>query len=146
MFSKSCKYAIRAVLFLAINSDEEQKMGVEKLATELAMPKPFLAKILQQLTKNNMISSAKGRNGGFYLSQKNKSSNLLTVIESFDGKGILTDCVLGLDNCSNENPCPYHDNVQKFRKDFLIQLQNETIQESAKRIDDQNLKLQNNHK
>ncbi len=143
MFSKSCKYAIRAVLYLAVNSDEDNKMGVEKLADELAVPKPFLAKILQQLTKTDLISSTKGRNGGFYLSQKNKSSNLLTVIETFDGKGILTNCVLGLDNCSNENPCPYHHNVQTFRKDFLTQLQNETIEESAKRIDDQNLKLKN---
>lgn len=143
MFSKSCKYAIRAVLFLATNTEDGRKMGVEELASELDVPKHFLAKILQQLTKNKMISSAKGRNGGFYLNEKNKSSNLLAVIESFEGKGTFTDCVLGLDSCSNENPCPYHGTMHRFRKEFLVQLQNETIEETAQRINTQDLKLQN---
>lgn len=143
MFSKTCKYAIRAVLFLATHTDEDKKMGVEQMAVELAAPKHFLAKILQQLSKHRMISSAKGRNGGFYLSEKNKSANLLTVIESFDGKGVFTDCVLGLDNCSNDNPCPYHDSVQKWRTAFYMQLQGETIEESAIRIEEQGLKLKN---
>ena len=143
MFSKSCKYAIRAVLYLAVNSDEDHKMGVEELARLLAVPKHFLAKVLQQLTKNRIVSSLKGKHGGFYLSTENKSSNLLAVIESFDGPGVFTDCVLGLDNCSNENPCPYHDAIQKYRHSFYTQLQNETIEVTAKRIDAQNLKLQN---
>jgi len=143
MFSKSCKYAIRSVLFLAVNTNEDKKMGVEELATELEVPKHFLAKVLQQLTKHRMISSAKGRNGGFYLSEQNKSASLLTVIESFDGPGIFTDCVLGLDNCSNENPCPYHDSVQQYRTAFYFQLQNETIEASAKRISEHDLKLKN---
>ncbi len=141
MFSKSCKYAIRAVLYLAINTDDDTKLGVEELATELVFPKHFLGKILQQLAKSGMVSSAKGKNGGFYLSKQNKAANLLTVIESIDGKGIFTDCILGLDNCSNENPCPYHNSIQKVRSEFLMQLKGETIEASAKRINEQSLKL-----
>jgi Rrf2 family protein len=141
MFSKSCKYAIRAVLYLAINTDKEVKLGVEELASTLDVPKHFLGKILQQLAKNNMVSSTKGRNGGFYLSKKNKAQNLLTVIKLIDGKGIFTDCILGLANCSNEKPCPYHDSIQKVRQEFLLQLKDETIAASAKRIDELSLKL-----
>lgn len=143
MFSKTCKYAIRAVLFLATNTDEETKMGAEDIAAELLISKPFLAKILQQLSKRNIISSSKGRNGGFYLSSQNRSANLRAVIETIDGQGVLTDCVLGLDNCSNDNPCPYHFSAQQYRTAFLQQLQNETIEESARRIAEQDLKLKN---
>jgi Rrf2 family transcriptional regulator, iron-sulfur cluster assembly transcription factor len=141
MFSKSCKYAIRAVLFLAINTNADHKMGVEEIGTELEIPKHFLAKILQQLTKTRIVSSAKGRNGGFYLSKENKSSNLMTVILSFDGPGVFSDCIIGLNNCSNENPCPYHNSVQKYRNQFLAQLQNETIEATALRVNKQNLKI-----
>ena len=143
MFSKSSKYAIRAVLFLAINSDEDRKIGVDELANKLVVPKHFLAKILQQLTKNKLISSTKGRHGGFYLNQENRSQNLISIIQSFDGKGVFTDCILGLDQCSNENPCPYHDSVQKFRGKFYHQLQKETLEQTAKRVNKLNLKLNN---
>lgn len=141
MFSKSCKYAIRAVLFLAINSDEDNKIGVEEIADRLDVSRHFLAKILQQLTKNRMISSVKGRNGGFYLTEKNRSSYLVSVIESFDGPGVFTDCVLGLESCSNEKPCPYHDTMMQYRRAFMDQIQNETFEEAARRINENNLEL-----
>jgi DNA-binding IscR family transcriptional regulator len=66
---------------------------------------------------------------------------LLSVIETFDGKGVFTDCVLGLNNCSNENPCPYHYSVQKFRTEFINQIQDESFDASAKRITEHGLKL-----
>jgi len=143
MFSKTCKYAIRAILFLAVNTNDNKKIGVDELAKELAVPKHFLAKILQKLSRNRMISSTRGRNGGFYLSKQNKTANLLTVIETFDGIGVFTDCILGLDYCSNDNPCPYHYSVQDYRSMFFMSLQDETIDASAKRIREQGLKLRN---
>jgi Rrf2 family protein len=141
MFSKSCKYAIRAILFLAIYTSDEQKIGVEDLAAKLNVPKHFLAKILQQLTRNRLISSNKGRNGGFYLTSENKKSNLLTVIECMDGARTFRECILGLAECSNENPCPYHRTVRKYRDQFLILIEKETIEESALRIKNDNLKI-----
>lgn len=141
MFSKSCKYAIRAVLFLAINTDDDTKLGVEELASELDVPKHFLGKILQQLAKNKMVSSTKGRNGGFFLNKQNKAANLLAIIESIDGKDIFQECILGLEQCSDANPCPYHDSIQKVRREFLLQLKDETIKASATRINEHSLKL-----
>ena len=67
MFSNSCQYAIRAVLYLAIHADTHHKLGAEVLAGALGIPRHFLAKILQQLAKNKLISSSRGRNGGFFL-------------------------------------------------------------------------------
>ena len=49
MLSNACKYAIRAVLFLGLNSNENIKFSAEKLANELEVPKPFLAQLI--LTK-----------------------------------------------------------------------------------------------
>lgn len=141
MFSKSCKYAIRSILFLAIHTSEEQKIGVGDLAVKLDVPKHFLAKILQQLTRHRLISSVKGRNGGFYLTEENKSSNLLTVIESIDGPRAFRECVLGMTECSNENPCPYHSAVRRYRDQFLTLVKEETISESAERIISNNLKI-----
>ena len=144
MFSKACKYAIRSVLFMATETSGNKKIGVDELAEKLDVPRHFLAKILQQLTKNRLISSSKGRNGGFYLNDKNRKSNLLNVIECIDGPGIFNDCVLGLEECSNTQPCPYHDSIMKYRNEFYEVVKTETIEESAKRIQAHNLRLQNN--
>ncbi len=141
MFSKSCKYAIRAVFYLATYGSEEDKLGVDDLAEKLNVPKHFLAKILQTLVRNKLVSSAKGRRGGFYLSEKNKKSNLLAVIECMDGPGTFTTCILGLAECSNDLPCPYHQSIKKYRDKFYDLVSSESIVESAKRIKSQNLKL-----
>ncbi len=141
MFSKSCEYAIRTVLFLASNPQEIT--GVEILAEKLDVPKHFLAKILQQLSRNGLISSVKGRNGGFYLSDKNKKQNLLSVIECIEGPGLFQHCIIGLANCSSASPCPYHHVIATYREEFYTLLKNESIEESARRINADNLKLQN---
>ena len=143
MFSNSGKYAIRAVLYLALNTDERHKMKAEDIAKALSIPKAFLAKILQQLNRSKMVSSAKGRNGGFYLSEENRANNLLQVIEAIDGPTTLNNCILGLENCSDQVPCPYHEAVSGFRKEFYLQLRNENIDACSKRINFSKLRLIN---
>ncbi|MCB0685795.1 MAG: Rrf2 family transcriptional regulator [Saprospiraceae bacterium] len=140
MFSKSCEYAIRAVLLLA-SFDEDDIQGVESLAERLKVPKHFLAKLLQQLSRNRLISSSKGRNGGFYLNAANRKESLIATIECIEGPGVFNTCILGLENCSNDAPCPYHHVVAPSRKEFYNLLKNESIEDSANRIKDQNLKL-----
>lgn len=142
MFSKSCKYAIRAVLYLALNSDENKKIGVEEIAKQIDVPRHFLAKTLQLLTKRNIISSAKGPNGGFYLNEKNRKSNLYEVIEIVDGNDAFISCVLGVKECSNSNPCPYHHLVIASRNKLERTLKNETIEQTAKKIKKNNYSIE----
>lgn len=141
MFSKTCRYAIRAILFLAVHTDEDKKIGVDDISEGLDIPRHFLAKILQQLTRHDLASSSKGRNGGFYMSQENKSASLLRVIESIDGKDVFTSCILGLPECSGSNPCTLHEQVKLHRIHMLDVLDNQSIEEIAKNISKENLKI-----
>ena len=65
MLSNACQYAIRSILYLSMHSNESHKVGVKVIADELETPQPFLAKLLQQLAKKNLVSSIKGPHGGF---------------------------------------------------------------------------------
>ncbi|HKJ32050.1 MAG TPA: Rrf2 family transcriptional regulator, partial [Balneolales bacterium] len=38
-----------------------------------------------------------------------KKISLRDVIEAIDGPEIFTDCILGLEECNDENPCPLHE-------------------------------------
>jgi len=141
MFSKGCKYGIRAVLHLAVYSSIKKRLGVAEIANELEVPKHFLAKILQQLAKEHLISSTKGPSGGFYLSKKNRDSNLKEVIETLDGTQVFTGCILGLKECSSEKPCPLHFQAFGIREGLNYQLEYQTINEISEKIKRTNLSI-----
>ncbi|MCB0375140.1 MAG: Rrf2 family transcriptional regulator [Sinomicrobium sp.] len=141
MFSKACKYGIRAVLYLSVHTSEDTKLGVKEIAEELDVPKPFLAKILQQLSRHNLISSSKGTGGGFYLSEADRQISLRDIIECIDGQEMFTACILGLPVCSSENPCPLHDEAQVYRMGIADLVGNNSINDFAGKIISKKLSL-----
>lgn len=132
MFSKSCKYAIRSILYLSIHSSIEKKMGVKEMADTLQIPKHFLGKILQQLSRYNLVSSVKGPSGGFYLSKAEKSNTLVKVIKCMDGPDIFDQCILGLPVCSSNNPCALHDQAMEYRTNLVKLLSENSIEDIAR--------------
>jgi Rrf2 family iron-sulfur cluster assembly transcriptional regulator len=127
MLTNACKYAIRSILYLAMHTNEQQKVGVKKIAEELESPQPFLAKLLQQLNKGKLVSSTKGPNGGFYLSKSDKENAVWDIIKNIDGTSKFDDCFLGLSKCSDETPCPVHFIVSPFKQKLLENFRDKTI-------------------
>ncbi len=134
MLSNACQYAIRSILYLAIYSNESNKIGVKKIAEELETPQPFLAKLLQQLAKKSLVSSTKGPNGGFYLSKKDKENSIWDIVKCIDGTSKFDNCFLGLATCGDENPCPVHFIVGPFKEKLLDDFRDKTISKFAKEI------------
>ncbi len=114
MFSNSTKYAIRAIVYIMENQ-HERKDTVVKMAEELKIPQPYLSKVLQQLAKSGIISSAKGRGGGFYLTKENMQRPLMDVVVCIEGYNVFNKCILGLEKCSDENPCILHPHFKAFK-------------------------------
>jgi len=134
MLSNSCKYAIRSVIYLALYTDSKNKTGSKEVATKLNIPQPFLAKILQELTKKNIISSTKGPNGGFFLTDKNLKNSVLDIVNCIDGTDAFNTCFFGLRACTNEKPCPVHNTVKPFKDKIYLQLSKNTIVQFADEI------------
>ncbi|MDY7396688.1 Rrf2 family transcriptional regulator [Aureibaculum sp. 2210JD6-5] len=134
MLSKSSTYAIRAVLYLSLYSNEEKKVSPKSIAEHINIPAPFLAKTLQELTKRNIISSKKGRAGGFYLTDKNKLNTLISVVDAIDGLDKFQECSLGLPVCGNKNPCPIHHLIAPLRNRLTEELTEKTIADYTKEL------------
>ena len=134
MLSKSSKYAIRGVLYLSLNSDEEKKYNPKEIAEAISIPAPFLAKILQELAKNKLISSTKGRNGGFYLTKVNRLNSMLSIIDCIDGLNKFDECFIGLTKCSDSSPCAVHHIVSPLKNDLLKVLKNNNIDDFTKDV------------
>ncbi len=118
MFSKTCEYAIRAVLFIAQKSSDGTKVSIKEIAKGIDAPEFFTAKILQDLSRRGLIQSLKGPTGGFFLNSDSAKFTLADVVRTVDGDKLFTGCALGLAQCSATQPCPLHHNFVKLREDI----------------------------
>ncbi len=132
MFSKSCNYAIKAAIFIAKHSLEENKVGFVDIAKEIDSPQAFTAKILQILVKSGIIDSVKGVNGGFYIPKKNIATTyLVAIVDAIDGDSVFHGCGLGLSLCSETHPCPVHDKFKSIRDELARMLETTNLEELA---------------
>ena len=70
MFSSKARYALKAVLLLAQEEavpEGEGPISIRDLAEMGGLPRPFLAKIMQELSASGVIKSRKGPGGGVSL-------------------------------------------------------------------------------
>jgi Rrf2 family protein len=115
IFSKTCEYGIKAVLFIAHTGVQGRKVGIKEIAAGIDSPEFFLAKILQDLSRKGIINSAKGPTGGFYIDTDNLKRPISDIVEAIDGDGLFRGCALGLKQCSEINPCPLHEEFKAIR-------------------------------
>ena len=136
MLSNACKYAIRAVIYLALHGDETTKHGVKKIAEALELPQPFLAQLLRKLATDRLVSSSKGPGGGFFLNQANRDNAVWDIIATIDGTYKFDECYLGLALCDDDKPCPVHHLVSPFKEALLNDFKQKTIASLAKEIEE----------
>jgi Rrf2 family protein len=115
IFSKTCEYAIRSVFFIAHKTANGGRVGIKEIAKGISSPEHFLAKILQDLSRRGIVQSVKGPNGGFYMDKNALKRPLADVVEAVDGNSLFIGCGLGLDYCSESNPCPLHHEFKAIR-------------------------------
>ncbi len=127
MFSKSCEYAIKAMIYVAQKSKDETRVSLRDIAKGTDAPEHFIAKIMQELSRKRLIQSIKGPNGGFYMNEQNYKTSISDIVKAFDGDKIYTDCILGLKTCSEKNPCPVHFEFKDIKKNLIKLMENNTI-------------------
>ncbi len=109
MLSGTAEYALRAALYIAQHGSAERLVRTDQIAEALAVPRNYLSKILHVLAKQGVLSSSRGVQGGFRLTDPADEVPLTRIIEHFDPIVPQRTCILGRLECSDRNPCPAHD-------------------------------------
>ena len=139
MFSNSCRYGIRAILYIASKQKGDAKTGIKQISKDLDLPTPFLAKILQQLAKQKILKSLKGPHGGFSLLRDAKKITILDIVKTIDGEEIFTNCIIHNSTCTcvdkKKEPCPLHENYAKVRSEMITLFSTTTVYELVKKTD-----------
>ncbi len=117
MLSATCKYGIRAVIFIASKSDQKINTGLKEITEKLNIPQPYLAKILQILARKKILHSSKGPHGGFYLMIPASKLTLMDVIDAIDGRNFFDSCYVTGERCNFDNPdnglCVLHNDLRQ---------------------------------
>lgn len=131
MFSKTCEYAIRAIIFIAQQTQDGSRVGVKAIAKGIDSPEYFIAKILQDLSRKGFVQSVKGPNGGFFLNEVNLQMPLSRLVREIDGDRLFTACALGLKQCSATHPCPLHHEFALVKSGYVRILEESLIGDLA---------------
>ena len=143
MFSKSCEYAIKAMIFVAQKSKDSSRVGIREIAKGTDAPEHFVAKIMQDLVRRKLLHSVKGPNGGFYLDKLDLETSIADIVKAIDGDKLYMDCVLGLKACSEVNPCPVHFEYKEIKRRLIRMMEHNTIGEFNKKLDSGQFFLRN---
>lgn len=136
MLGKTAEYAIRALVYVYMQNQAGKRPGFREIAKKINSPPQFTAKILQKLAREELVSSMKGRGGGFFFDQPAIPLTLYEVIRVMEGEIFFSKCGFGLQRCNGENPCPFHDEYSPLREGFFKLVKNVTIQSFAAKIYD----------
>ncbi|HEY8661408.1 MAG TPA: Rrf2 family transcriptional regulator [Hanamia sp.] len=135
MVSKTCEYAIRAMIFIAQKSKNGSITGINEIADKIGSPKYFIAKVLQDLVRKELVQSLKGPTGGFYIAKEQLGCSLADIVKAVDGNKLFSGCGLGLKTCSETKPCPIHNKFIIIRKEIYNMLQEAKIGEVSKNLE-----------
>ncbi|WP_163322709.1 RrF2 family transcriptional regulator [Draconibacterium mangrovi] len=139
MLSNTCKYALRALIYLGKFSKEDKRVGIKKISEDLGLSSPFLGKILQNLVKQKLLVSTKGPNGGFSLSRDASEISLWDIVIKVDGEEFFTNCLISLEPCKTHDPskplCPVHAQYERLRQDISNFYKTTSLETVGKDID-----------
>ncbi|OGU07855.1 MAG: hypothetical protein A2W29_07100 [Gemmatimonadetes bacterium RBG_16_66_8] len=107
MLSNTAEYALKAVLYLAERHGGPPVRAGE-MADALRIPRNYLAKILHELARSGVLTSARGKLGGFRLARRPREIPLLMVVSRFDRIEARRSCLLGKRECTDRHPCAAH--------------------------------------
>lgn len=130
------------MIYIAQQSNDKKRASLVEIAEQINSPAPFTAKILQQLSKKDLIKSNKGPNGGFEIEvHKLDSIKLSDIVNVLDGNSIYEGCGLGLKECSEEQPCPLHFKFVEIREELKNMLAQTSLLNLLNDVDSINLRF-----
>jgi FeS assembly SUF system regulator len=110
--SKLSDYAVVVLSQLATRPGEQ--MSACELAHVTSVPEPTVAKVLKLLSRQNIVMSTRGVNGGYAMHRAPNEITVKELITALEGPIALTECVTNsADSCVIETLCPMRGGWQK---------------------------------
>ena len=104
--SKKTDYALLALTYLT-QVGSERSVNTKEIAEQFDIPVELLAKVLQRLAKEKLITSVAGPAGGYRLARSPETISIGIVIQAIDGTPAIVHCMKqdGVNACDQLEKC-----------------------------------------
>ncbi len=130
--TRAADYGVRVMVHLATLGANERAL-LPALADATDTPESFLSKVLQALSRAELISSKRGKSGGFAILPRGRQASMLEIIEAIEGPICLNVCLASGKSCAREAHCPAHPVWAKAQQAMVQILAQTVIAELAAR-------------
>jgi Rrf2 family protein len=114
VLNKHTDYAVRALITLGMNPGG--RMSAKAISEAQSIPYQFLRRILQELIKNGLVSSKEGAGGGVALARDPDEIRVRDVIEIFQGRVQVSECMFRRQLCSNRANCVLRHEIMRIEQ------------------------------
>lgn len=136
MLSATGQYALRAMVFLARNSESWPIPG-PRIAEAAGVPRKYLSSILADLVRTGLLEGTRGKSGGFHMTRPAKAVSLAQVVAPFEPiTANRKSCPFADRICNDNDPCAAHDRWKEVNAAFTRFLEETTLQDVAVKATD----------
>ena len=131
--NRQTDYAVRVILALA-KRGEGARLSSADIQQEMLIPKAFMSRIVAQLSRDGLVNTFPGREGGLMLPCPASQITLKDVVEAFEGPILLSAClqVKGEDDCPFQSSCPVRPKWGCVQVAMLREMASITFEDLAK--------------
>lgn len=131
--SREADYSLLAMVYIA--SQPEGQMAYRRdIAAHYNIPREFLAKVLQKLSRHGLVKSYRGMQGGYQLAREADRITLADLIEAVDGPLTLVDCQCPPYDCGQESACTVKTVMSEVQQGILRVLVGVTLRDMQRRM------------
>lgn len=129
MLSNATGYAATAMGYVAAAGGKP--VLVRTIAKACEIPAPYLSKIINTLSKNNLVTTQRGIGGGVTLNRAPTDITLLDLCKMLDDPILQPRCILAVTVCSDSRACPAHEFNKACRSKVMAFLESTTVADVA---------------
>ncbi|AFN74340.1 BadM/Rrf2 family transcriptional regulator [Melioribacter roseus P3M-2] len=126
LLNSKIRYGIKALFFLT-EAGENVMFTAAEISERLNVPKEFISKIMQSLTYEGILSSKKGKGGGFFLAVNPSELSFERVFKVLGYDENISECIFDMKDACKRNTCPFCNDWKSFLLEFNETLRNYSI-------------------
>jgi len=125
VLTKNTDYAIRALL--SLGSANGGYLSARSIAGEQDIPYQFLRRLLQEMIRHGLVVSKEGAGGGFMLARNPHDIRVRELIEIFQGRVQVSECLFRKQICANRARCVLRHEIMRIEQVVEREFDNITI-------------------
>ena len=132
--SNKCDYACRALLDMSINGSADKVVSVADISERQQIPPKYLEQILVILRNSEIVTSKRGKGGGYLLARSPREITLKEIVLTIDGDQRPFHCYGdNKTHCHNHARCPIQQVWQEVERQQMTMLETINFEELSRK-------------